>query len=190
MNPPSVAYAYHPSFIEFEAVLDHATQSNATLRRAFVKRFIDFMLGQRMNVNAEGLVHDVLEEVVVGFVAAYEASVATATDDTGHPYYYGSVAEWLKMTKLDHSAADIINVEITKRIVELRNKYADEMSDEMFIEVDHLSPSHLINKWLDHIELLSELGEGRSYVSIRRVLTILARCHELLIAHVVTNTGR
>lgn len=189
MNAPSVAHVAHPSFVEFEAVLDHAAQSDATLRRAFVKRFFDFMLGQRMNVNAEGLTHDVLESVVASFAATYEAHVA-APHDTSPPYYYGGVADWLKTTMLEEGTADIINNEVINRLVELRRAYPDVMQDELFIEKEHVASVILLNKWLDHIELLSELGEGRPYVPVRRVLTILSRCHELLLAHVVTNEGR
>jgi hypothetical protein len=189
MNAPSVAHVANPSFVEFEAVLDHAAQSNATLRRAFVKRFFDFMLGQRMNVNAEGLVDDVLESVVASLAATYEANVA-APDDTSPPYYYGGVADWLNAARLGEDTANIINNELTGRIIELRRKYPDVMNDEIFIETENVMPHVLLNKWLDHIELLSELGEGRAYVPVRRVLTILARCHELLLAHVVTNEGR
>ncbi|MFZ5747659.1 MAG: hypothetical protein ACOY45_08350 [Pseudomonadota bacterium] len=189
MNAPSVAHVANPSFVEFEAVLDHAGQSNATLRRAFVQRFFDFMLGQRMNVNAEGLVHDVLESVVASFAATYEANVA-APDDTSPPYYYGGVADWLNAAMFEEDTADIINNEVTKRIVELGRKYPDVMNDELFIETENVTPIMLLNKWLDHIELLSELGEGRPYVRVRRVLTILGRCHELLLAHAVTNEGR
>jgi hypothetical protein len=190
MNAPSVAHVASPSFVEFEAVLDHATQSNATLRRALVKRCFDFMLGQRMNVNTEGLVHDVLEGVVASFAATYEANVTPPNDGTSLPYYYGGVAEWLKVARLGEDTADIIDSEVTRRIVGLRAEYADIMNKDMFNEPNYISPKCMLNKWLDHIELLSELGEGRAYVPVRRVLTILARCHELLLDHVTTNEGR
>lgn len=190
MNAPSVAFAFHPSFIEFEAVLDHAAQSEATLRRAFVKRFFDFMLAQRMNFNVEGVVHDVLEEVVIGFVDTYEANIAPPTDSGPQSRYYGGVADWLRKHRLDETTVEIIDSELTKRLLTVRSKHNDVMEDELFNESDQLPPSHLVNKWLDHIELLNEIGEGRRYVSVRRILTILARCHKLLLAHVVTNEGR
>ncbi|MGJ3628503.1 hypothetical protein AB5I41_19035 [Sphingomonas sp. MMS24-JH45] len=75
MNFPMVTYPPGPSFVEFEAVLDHVTHSDAVLRRAFVKRFFDFMLAQRMNVKGDGLTHIVLAEVTATFTATYEANI-------------------------------------------------------------------------------------------------------------------
>ena len=155
MNAPSVAHVANPAFVEFEAVLDHAAQSNATLRRAFVKRFFDFMLGQRMNVNAEGLVHDVLESVVASLAATYEANVE-APDVKG--FRWGRLAAFgpTKMSMVADEPGRIRAV-VTPREVELKPDTDTALVADGYVSVtrlvtpratDPVDPSHLLDTFL------------------------------------------
>jgi hypothetical protein len=107
-----------------------------------------------------------------------------------HGFHYNGVTDWLKYAKLDAPTKDIIDVELAERLSDLRSDNPKLMFNEMFQDSDEVASKATANLWLDHIELLSNIGDGQPYIPIRRILTILGRSHELLIAHVVTNTGR
>jgi hypothetical protein len=171
---PAIAIPHFPSLSEVEAVVDQAMQSKGTLRRAFVDRLFDHMLSKRSNAKGDGFVHAALGDVVAEFGPLYAANVPTP------PLSFDHAIEWVCHHKFKKDMLGVVYERLQCRINVAVNEYRVELSAMEFVATNEDTPLSTLNRWLDHIDILFECGEGRPYISIRRYFSILVRSAELI----------
>lgn len=189
MNVPMVAIPQAPHLHEFERVVDYAAQSKAVVRQAFVERFFDFMLGQRMNCKADGLVQQVMRETVESFADVYTGAINIPVDHAwGADLWFGYASDTFEHgNKLPANTKTMIANELARRLLYLQMNNRKLMLNELFVVEGDEEPHFVINRWIDHTKLLSDIGEGLPYILIIRTMTILSRSYELLVAYVGVN---
>lgn len=188
-----VQYPTYPSLSDFESVVDKAVKPGI-YRETFIRMFFDEMSKRRMNCNMDGAIREVALKAAHALSDAYAANVSFegAPSDIPSPTFW-NVAGFIEHAIIgETSFAGVIESEISARLFELWARYNHDRGefDDLFeYDKDDIAID-VCRTWLDYIELLKETAEYKSLVSLRRDLTILCRCYELLVTHFATNTSR